>query len=67
MYFEEESHRIHYSSFLFANFDMLEKLEVARCIECGMCTYVCPSHIKVTEGIRRAKQVLQMAPKKGGK
>ena len=31
------------------------RLDVMNCIECGLCTYVCPSKIEVTENVRRAK------------
>ena len=27
-----------------------------KCIECGLCTYVCPSKINVLEWVRRAKR-----------
>ena len=35
-----------------------------KCIECGMCTYICPSKINVTEGIRQAKRFLALKKKK---
>ncbi len=28
------------------------------CIECGLCSYVCPSKIEVTENVRRAKRFI---------
>jgi electron transport complex protein RnfC len=40
--------------------DMIEKLNVNDCIECGLCTYVCPSKLDVTEGVRRAKRILAL-------
>jgi electron transport complex protein RnfC len=43
--------------------DALKKLSVMDCVECGMCTYICPSKIDVTEGVRRAKRIM-MALKK---
>lgn len=36
----------------------LEKLNAGRCIQCGLCTYVCPSHIEVSDGVRQAKELL---------
>ena len=33
------------------------------CIECGLCSYNCPSHIDVTENVRKAKRVLMMKKK----
>jgi electron transport complex protein RnfC len=43
------------------NKDLLEKLEVERCIECGMCTYICPSKIEVTDMISKGKRRVQIA------
>jgi electron transport complex protein RnfC len=37
----------------------LNKLYVMDCIECGLCTYVCPSKIDVTENVRRAKNFIR--------
>ena len=37
------------------DYDTLMRLDVMNCIECGLCTYVCPSKIEVTENVRRAK------------
>ncbi|MFR6472614.1 MAG: 4Fe-4S dicluster domain-containing protein [Turicibacter sanguinis] len=39
--------------------ERLTKLNAKSCVECGMCTYVCPSHIEVTEFVRRAKRILK--------
>ena len=43
--------------------DAMVNLHAEQCIECGLCTFVCPSKIDVTEGVRRAKRVLQLAKK----
>ena len=40
--------------------DLIEKLDADACIECGMCTYICPSKIDVTENVRRAKTALRL-------
>ena len=40
---------------------LLEKLEVERCIECGMCTYICPSKIEVTDMVGKGKRRQQIA------
>ena len=40
--------------------DLLKKLKPMDCIECGMCTYICPSKIEVTEGVRRAKKAMAL-------
>ena len=47
--------------------DEIERLSVMDCIECGMCTYICPSKIEVTEGVRRAKTLLRAKQARGGK
>lgn len=43
--------------------DLIAKLSADQCIECGLCTYICPSRIDVTEGVRRAKRALQLRKK----
>ena len=35
--------------------DRIKALNPLRCIECGLCTYVCTSKIRVTDFVRRAK------------
>ena len=52
--------------------ELIRLLGASQCIECGSCTYVCPSNIAVTEGIRQAKTLLALHPlkkpeEKGGK
>lgn len=42
------------------NLDAIAALDTNSCIECGMCTYVCPSKIDVTENVRRAKLALKL-------
>ena len=44
--------------------DEMSKRGVMSCIECGMCTYICPSKIAVTENVRRAKNFIRL---QGGK
>jgi len=44
--------------------ETLEKLRSDQCIECGLCSYVCPSKLDVTEGVRRAKRLMQLRAKK---
>jgi electron transport complex protein RnfC len=36
--------------------DMINTLEVNKCIECGLCAYVCPSKIQLTDYMRLAKR-----------
>ncbi len=45
------------------NIDSLNKLCINDCIECGLCTYICPSKIDVTEGVRRAKRYMALQKK----
>lgn len=35
--------------------DRLEKLDVLSCINCGVCSYVCPSHIPLAANIQRGQ------------
>ena len=37
--------------------DTLKKLGADKCIECGICSFVCPSFINVTEGAIKGKQL----------
>lgn len=38
--------------------DMLATLGATECIECGMCSYVCPSNIDVTDATSKAKKLM---------
>ena len=40
--------------------ERVKKLNPLRCIECGLCTYVCTSGIRVTDHIRRAKVIAKL-------
>jgi electron transport complex protein RnfC len=33
-------------------------LDVNKCIECGLCSYICPSKIPLTEEIKKAKKTV---------
>lgn len=51
-------------------FDEAEKLGVMNCVECGVCTFVCPAKRCLTQSCRTAKKVIntrrkQAAQKKG--
>jgi electron transport complex protein RnfC len=39
--------------------DVINSLEVNKCIECGLCSYVCPSKIHLTEYMRLAKALVK--------
>ena len=47
-----------------ANVELIEKLDTSRCVECGMCTYICPSKIEVTDMVAKAKRRYQLAQRK---
>ena len=40
--------------------ERIKKLNPLRCIECGLCTYLCTSKIQVTDYVRRAKLFAKM-------
>ncbi|VGO23013.1 electron transport complex subunit RsxC [Pontiella sulfatireligans] len=40
-------------------FDWAEELNVMNCIECGSCSYVCPSHRPLNQHFKRAKIEIQ--------
>lgn len=46
------------------NADRMILLHPMDCIECGLCTYVCPSKISVTDQVRKAKRLLALRIKK---
>ena len=43
--------------------DRMEKLNIMSCVECGMCSYVCPSKIEVTDTIKKAKLIYKLKKK----
>ena len=40
-------------------YDRAQRLSVAACMECGICSYICPSHLPIMEQIRTIKLVLK--------
>jgi electron transport complex protein RnfC len=38
----------------------LEELKAYDCVECGLCSYVCPSKLEVTEAVRKGKMQLKI-------
>lgn len=38
--------------------DALLTMNVNRCIECGLCSYICPSKIPLTEEVKKAKRTV---------
>ena len=41
----------------------LESFDCTKCVECGMCSFVCPSKIELTDAIRKAKLYLRVTKK----
>lgn len=46
------------------NIDFLRTLAVDKCIECGLCSFVCPSKIPLTDYMKMGKKMLWEADKK---
>lgn len=44
-------------------FEEIKDLHVLSCLECGCCSYVCPSHRPLLDYIRYAKQEIRKLPK----
>lgn len=44
--------------------DQAEEIGVMDCIECGTCSYVCPSHIQLVQRFRVGKQLLRIKKQK---
>lgn len=40
------------------DYDRVYDLDVLRCVQCGLCSYVCPSHIDVAAGVKQAKSLV---------
>jgi electron transport complex protein RnfC len=38
--------------------ELAERYGLEACIECGVCSYVCPSHLPLLGGIRKLKEEL---------
>jgi electron transport complex protein RnfC len=41
------------------NKEAIEHLQVNKCIECGLCSYTCPSKIHLTEAMRQSKRFIR--------
>lgn len=48
------------------NIDRLLKLNAAVCINCGLCSFVCPSKIDVSNNVQKAKALLLKQPRQKG-
>ena len=51
------------------NVERIRKLDAAMCVNCGLCSFVCPSKIDVAANIQKAKELLRKSTstQKGGK
>ena len=47
--------------------DRLATLDVMACVECGICSYVCPSRINVLEGVKKGKILYRLKGRKVAK
>ncbi len=47
------------------DFDLFEKIHGLDCIECGACSYTCPSHRHLLQSIRTAKKTVLANKRKG--
>ena len=45
------------------NIELLKSLEVEKCCECGLCSYVCPSKIELADTIKKAKMYVNVLEK----
>nr|HPJ24166.1 4Fe-4S dicluster domain-containing protein [Bacillota bacterium] len=43
---------------------LMEQLGANKCVQCGLCSYVCPSHVEITDFVIKAKDTIR-AMKKG--
>lgn len=41
------------------NVEELKELQVTKCIQCGLCSYVCPSRIDLTASVATAKELVR--------
>ena len=37
------------------------KIDYDKCIKCGLCSYVCPSRVEITEAVGKAKEAVLKA------
>ncbi len=48
-----------YKNFQTNNVGALTKLRADKCIECGVCSYVCPANLELTHSVKKAKRVVK--------
>jgi electron transport complex protein RnfC len=46
-------------AYLSKDIDMLKELKVNHCMDCGLCSFVCPSKIPLTNYMKEAKQLIK--------
>lgn len=49
------------------DYDAVQKYHIMNCIECGVCSYICPAKKNMLANIRVAKQEINKRKKQGGK
>ena len=43
----------------------MKELHAERCCGCGLCSYICPSRIEVSQNVMKAKAIVLQALKEG--
>ncbi|MDD3171741.1 MAG: SLBB domain-containing protein, partial [Bacilli bacterium] len=38
--------------------ELLKELRADKCVQCGLCSYICPSRIELTESVTKAKAIV---------
>ncbi|MBN2503945.1 MAG: 4Fe-4S binding protein, partial [Bacilli bacterium] len=38
---------------------LIKDLNTEKCMACGLCSYVCPSHIEISDFVAKAKELLR--------
>lgn len=61
MPFQLKNHTLH------EDWEAAEKYHITDCIECGLCSYVCPAEQNLLQSIRVGKQAVLQKKKNGGK
>jgi len=44
-----------------ASVEMLQKLSIMNCMECGSCAFVCPANRRLVQSIRLGKTIVRNA------
>ena len=52
------------ASILMGNLDRCDELHADQCMECGICSFVCPAKRYLTQSVKLAKRELRMRTKR---